>query len=889
MSSRVKRGWRLFRTLPLLVQTLVAITLIGTSVLPIVTTAYAVPPSAPGKANDHAAPFRDGNVLVSFDSKVSGQAQHKVEIAVRAHEVRMLGVGVHLLRVPSGQVLNTVRLLSSYPGVRYAEPDFLAQEAATPNDPSFPSQWGYQNTGQSVNGVAGTPGDDEHAVPAWSVATGSSSIVIGEVDTGVDYTHPDLAANIWTNPGGIGGCGAGTHGYNAIVSSCDPMDDDTVYGGHGTHVAGILGAVGNNGVGVTGVNWTTTILPAKWISSSGSGATSDLITALDWLLKAKQAGVNVRVVNDSDVFRGTAYSQALSDEIDLLGQNGILFVTAAGNSSDNNDNPAVRRYPCGYDRSNEICVAASNQRDNLPSWANYGSTTVDLAAPGDNIYSTLRNNSYGFISGSSMATAQVSGTAALVLSVQDMSPSQLKADILENVDPLSSLSGRVRTGGRLDVCKALPGCTLPNTGTFGLTTVGANSDRMSPDRKRANHFQLSTAANVSKLTMYLAPTATSGTQVLNGIIYADQGGSPGALLGETNQLTFSSTNQAGWYDLTFSNPVALQAGTYWIGVISGSTSLVTGFRWNSVSQARALNSNSYASGPSNPFGSASIDSEQMSIYATYTLQPPPPPTPFSITSPSVSGVQSQPNHPSPEPQDGQTLTATTGTWDYSPTSYAYQWSRCDSTGANCTTIAGASNSTYTLVTADVGSTIRVAVTATNGNGATTASSPPTMVVQAAPPTNTFGKTTIGGNVDSGSANYERVDSFTLGQDASVTKLTIYLQRLNSGQQVLKGIIYADQGGSPGNLIAVSNEVTFTTSSVNGWYDLPFASPVSIPAGIYWIGLIDGATSNVIGLRYDDSTANSGAVAPASYTNGPPNPFGSTTFQYEQISIYATYQ
>jgi subtilisin family serine protease len=283
MGSRVKRGWSVLNGLPPLVKRLVTIIMIGTSVLSIAMTANAAPHSQVGKTNIDATPFRDGNVLVAFNSSVSRQAQPGIEMAAHAYEVRTLGVGVHLLRVPKGHVLDVVRLLRSYPGVRYAEPDYLAQEAATPNDPSFPMQWGYQNTGQTVNGVTGTPGDDEHAVPAWSVATGSHSIVIGEVDTGVDYTHPDLAANIWTNPGGIGGCAAGTHGYNALASSCDPMDDDTVYGGHGTHVAGILGAVGNNGVGVTGINWTTTILPVKWVNSSGTGATSDLITALDWL------------------------------------------------------------------------------------------------------------------------------------------------------------------------------------------------------------------------------------------------------------------------------------------------------------------------------------------------------------------------------------------------------------------------------------------------------------------------------------------------------------------------------------------------------------------------------------------------------------------------------
>jgi len=562
--------------------------------------------------------FKDGFVLLGFDKWASREQRAGAVAAAGATDARTIGVGVHLLKVPSGKVLSVVSRLRARPGVRYAEPDYIERESAVPNDPSFGIQWAYQNTGQSVNGVTGIPGADEHIAPAWDETTGSRSIVIGEVDSGVEYTHPDLAANIWSNPGGTGGCPAGTHGYNAITSTCDPMDDETVYGGHGTHVAGILGAVGNNGVGVAGVNWTTTILPVKWVNSSGSGTTSDLISGLDWLLRSKQAGVNVRVVNDSEVFVGTAYSQALSDEIDLLGQNGILFVTAAGNTSDNNDNPALRRYPCGYDRSNEICVAASNQQDQLPSWANYGPTTVDLAAPGDYVYSTLRNGTYGFVNGSSMASPQVAGTAALILSRQDMSPSALKADILENVDQLPALSGRVRTGGRLDVCRALPGCTQPTPGAFGLSSVGVNADSMGADRKRVDHFQLSVAGSVSKLTMYLAPAGRSGQQVLAGVIYADQSGSPGALLAVSSELTFHSTDAAGWYDLVFPSAVSLPAGTYWIGVISGGTSGVAGFRWNSVSGARALSSDLYADGPSNPFGAATIDSEQMSVYATYT-------------------------------------------------------------------------------------------------------------------------------------------------------------------------------------------------------------------------------------------------------------------------------
>ena len=342
--------------------------------------------------------------------------------------------------------------------------------SATPNDPSFSLQWSDDNTGQNVPSqeseeilgapTPGTPADDDGALKAWQLSTGSRSIVIGETDTGVEYTHPDLAANIWSNPGTIGGCATATHGYNVLAKNCNPMDTDTAYGGHGTHVAGIMGAVGNNGIGVTGINWQTTILPVKWLNdASTESSTSVLIEALQWLVAAKQAGVNIRVINDSATFPGTAYSQALSEEIDVLGANDILFVTAAGNTGQNDDELVNRRYPCGYDRPNEICVTASNDDDQLPSWANYGPTTVDLAAPGVSIYSTLREGKYGYLSGGSMAAAQVSGAAALILSVKpNLSATELKADILEHVDPIPALSGRVITSGILDICKALPGC-----------------------------------------------------------------------------------------------------------------------------------------------------------------------------------------------------------------------------------------------------------------------------------------------------------------------------------------------------------------------------------------------------------------------------------------------
>jgi len=378
---------------------------------------------------------------------------------------------------------------------------------ATPNDQFFPLQWGDSNTGQSVptqnaneelgSSQKGTPGADDRALSAWGVSTGTRSAVIGELDSGAQYTHPDLAANIWTNPGNIGGCPAGTRGFDAIKGSCYPQDEDEAYGGHGTHVAGIIGAVGNNGLGVTGMNWVTSILPVKWVQAAGS-ETDDLLRALQWLLRVSKEGVNIRVVNDSLTFSHTAYSLAVKKAIEALGERNILFVAAAGNTGDNNDEEAVRRYPCGYDLPNEICATAIDNRDELPKWANYGPHTVDLAAPGESIYSTLREGKYGYLSGGSMASAQVSGAAALILSVEpSLTAAELKTDLLGSVRALPSLKGKVITGGTLDVCRAMPGCEhslLPSVtaltpSSLTQTSVTLNADVNPNNRKVTDcHF-----------------------------------------------------------------------------------------------------------------------------------------------------------------------------------------------------------------------------------------------------------------------------------------------------------------------------------------------------------------------------------------------------------------
>jgi hypothetical protein len=392
--------------------------------------------------------------------------------------VATIGVGeVHVLQVGRGEVEAKVQALKRHPEVAFAEPNYILHTVGSPNDAYYPRLWGLKNTGQTVNGTAGTVAADIKAEPAWGLTTGSASVVIGVVDTGVGYNHPDLAANIWSNPGGVGGCPAGTHGYNALAGTCDPMDDDD----HGSHVSGTIGAVGNNGTGVVGVNWQTSIIGLKFLDSTGSGTILGAVAAIDFAVRAKGAGVNVRVLSAS--WGGTGSSQTLLNEIVKAGNAGILFVTAAGNSAANVDSTPF--YPCAYTAANLICVAATDQRDGRASFSNYGATSVDLGAPGVNILSTVMPGTgtvgssleYDYYAGTSMATPHVAGAAALILSAPGqgaLTVGQLRSAILNNVDPIPSLAGITVTGGRLDVCKAIPGCGAAPKPDFSLVATPAS-------------------------------------------------------------------------------------------------------------------------------------------------------------------------------------------------------------------------------------------------------------------------------------------------------------------------------------------------------------------------------------------------------------------------------
>ena len=358
--------------------------------------------------------FHPTRILVRYKDGTSRQTMMAVHAAAQAQLLRELPIvkGLHAVEIGAGRTIaETLQYYRKDPNVLYAEPDYYVHIVAAPNDPQFSSQWSLQNTGQS----GGTVGADIHAVQAWGLSTGSANVVVGVLDTGVDYNHPDLAANIWTSPAGFTAttafgeqvqCPAGTHGFNMVAATCDPLDDN----GHGTHVSGTIGALGNNGAGVAGINWQVQILPCKFLNIDGGGFTEAAIACLGLMKQLKDSGVNIVVTNNS--WGGGDSSQALHDAIVSAMLDGMLFVAAAGNDFANND--VFPTYPANFYVPNIISVAATDRNDTVVTFSNVGRRTVHIAAPGRDILSTLPNNSYGMDSGTSMATPHVTGVAALL-------------------------------------------------------------------------------------------------------------------------------------------------------------------------------------------------------------------------------------------------------------------------------------------------------------------------------------------------------------------------------------------------------------------------------------------------------------------------------------------
>lgn len=394
--------------------------------------------------------YDDSSIIVRFrnDSPtfIAGTASERAWSVVS---------GLHQVRLAPGMSVEAA--LNAYranPNVLYAEPNYTMHADLLPNDPSFPQQWNLNNTGQT-DGVVGA---DISAPIAWDFTTGSGNTIVAVIDTGIDYRHPDLAANMWVNQAEFNGLPNvdddddgyvdDIYGYDFVNDDGNPLDDND----HGTHIAGIIGAVGNNSIGVTGINWGVKLMALKFLDSTGSGTTADAIEALNFAVAH-----GATVSNNS--YGGDPFSQAFHEAIENAQAAGHIFVAAAGNGNffgigqDNDANPF---YPASDPLDNVVSVAASDDSDGFAFFSNYGATSVDLAAPGVDILSTTRNNSYEYLTGTSVAAPHVTGAIALL---QDLHPDWdyrlIINRILETVDPIASLQPMLVSGGRLNLGAAI--------------------------------------------------------------------------------------------------------------------------------------------------------------------------------------------------------------------------------------------------------------------------------------------------------------------------------------------------------------------------------------------------------------------------------------------------
>ncbi len=492
------------------------------------------------------------------------------------------GSGVALVALPPGlPVEEAERLYEAVYGVEVADPNYrLEPQATVPNDPAFGRLWGMNNTGQELRpatgteaAVRGTPDADVDAPEAWGATTGNRDVVVAVIDSGVDIKHPDLKDNIWVNTDEIpaNGVDDDNNGYKDDVNGWDfassyegdntPYDPDPRTGvdasaEHGTHVAGIVGAKGNNGVGVAGVAGGVKIMPLK-VGTSMYQAAASLRYAV-----ANGATISNNSYGCPGAARGTnacLFSDNLENAIREANTAGHLFVAAAGNGDSARigvDNDQALTFPASLDSPNVVSVAATDHNDALTSYSNYGATTVDLAAPGGTpeagVYSTLPGGGYGFKNGTSMATPHVAGAAALVKSLRPgYDAVAIKDRLLKSVDEKAGMEGNTVTGGRLNVAKALgePGAPLvvqtgPADGT-GKVPEGANvsavfSEPMDPATLGPGTFTLTgpvstghsgpVTASVSYDAASRRATLDPASGLAAGATYEARvgGGSPGA-------------------------------------------------------------------------------------------------------------------------------------------------------------------------------------------------------------------------------------------------------------------------------------------------------------------------------------------------------------------------
>ncbi len=419
--------------------------------------------SVHAKAETSSADYVPNQILVKYKAGISAAARSVNRRSMRAAVKQQFSkFAVEQWSLPGNvSVEAAVKQLQADPNIEFAEPNYRRYPRAIPNDPSFSQQWAMQNTGQTINGaVVGAANADMNLVTAWNTTTGSANVIVAVIDDSVDITHPDLATNIWSNAGEIAGNsidddGNGyiddVNGWDFLNRDNDPSADVGTAQGHGSSVAGCIGAVGNNAVGITGVNWAVSIMPLKF----GFDVASEL-AAMQYAIDN-----GAHIVNAS--WGGPQYSIAESGGIQLLQNAGILLVVAAGNYDTNND--FVPDYPSSLVNPNILSVAASTPTDTLAAWSHYGATSVDVAAPGETIYtlgSPITGTAYSYLNGTSFSSPYVAGIAALIKANKPTATYQeMKGRILAAVDPQATMQGSLSSGGRANAANALAVAAQP--------------------------------------------------------------------------------------------------------------------------------------------------------------------------------------------------------------------------------------------------------------------------------------------------------------------------------------------------------------------------------------------------------------------------------------------
>jgi subtilisin family serine protease/subtilisin-like proprotein convertase family protein len=424
---------------------------------------------------------RTGSYLVEFDSYI-GKAQAEAlalqaaaRLGVTAVSAQAYGLGRYAAITVQGNIdgAAAAALVGHMDHLVSIEPDRLAEVSRLPNDTRFSEQYALRNVGQVVpatNGFLGTLGADIHVENVWDISIGTRANIVAVIDTGVDLTHPDLAANIWTNPNEIAGNGIDddgngyvddVHGFDFANQDSDPTDEPT--GGHGTQVASCIGATGNNGTGVVGVNWNVSIMALKIADSSGRLSTNAIVAAHDYATYMLQHGTNIVASNNSyGAFLPAFYAENLAGyvqekaAIQRFVDAGGTFVASAGNSANDNDLPTAANFPASYDIPQIISVAATDNNDALATFSSYGVQSVDVAAPGVDILMAQEGGLYGYNDGTSFSSPIVAGVVALLKSIKpNASAVEIKQALIDGSDPVAALQGKVRSGGRINVERSL--------------------------------------------------------------------------------------------------------------------------------------------------------------------------------------------------------------------------------------------------------------------------------------------------------------------------------------------------------------------------------------------------------------------------------------------------